>query len=140
MKHKILLMLFACLLAGMTTNAADEHGHEGHNHAEEAAHDANLLEVGEHVAHVRLVRDEQKGTILLDILGPDAKTALSLEEAPRINLIASGKRVQIKTQSANETSTSFQAEDEALKGHLHGKIRLKIEGKSFMVDLPDAHH
>ena len=122
-----------------------EHDHEGHDHKEHdhEGHDhGDLLEVGDHVAFLDVDHNEKAGTVVVSVFGGDAKTPLKIADAPRINLMSHGKRAQIKTSAvgSDKTASKFSAKSDHLKGHLHGKIRIKIKGKSYQVDLPDDHH
>ena len=107
--------------------------HEGHDHGDHTG----LLEVGAHVAFLRVTHDETAGTIKIEVFGPDAKSPLELEKSPRLNLFVGGKRKQVKT--AGEAGV-FAATDQDLRGHVHGGIRLKVGGKSYLVPLPDDNH
>jgi hypothetical protein len=107
--------------------------HEGHDHGDHTG----LLEVGAHVAFLRVTHDETAGTIKIEVFGPDAKSPLELEKSPRLNLFVGGKRKQVKT--AGEAGV-FAATDQGLRGHVHGGIRLTVGGKSYLVPLPDDNH
>jgi hypothetical protein len=120
-------------------HAGHDHGdgahedHEGHDHGDHTG----LLEVGAHVAFLRVTHDETAGTIKIEVFGPDAKSPLELEKSPRLNLFVGGKRKQVKT--AGEAGV-FAATDQGLRGHVHGGIRLTVGGKSYLVPLPDDNH
>jgi hypothetical protein len=147
---KIMIVLLACSTAlffgcgqggGHSEGDGHDHGdHEGHDHGDHAAHGPHggeLLEVGEHLAHVELIHDQTAKTVTLHMLGADAKTALTLEEAPKLNLMIGGEAVQVATEGSG---SEFKAMHEAFAGEPEGKIALKFEGKMYQVELAHAHH
>jgi len=128
-----LVCLNGALVAG---EKKEEHKHDDHK----APHGGALLEVGEHLAHIELVRDEKSGKITLYILGKDAKTAVALTDAPKINLKGKAGKKQLETKSVGVTGAEFEATDELLKAHeLEGRIVVTIAGKKYNVDLKDDH-
>lgn len=131
--HRISLLLILALGLGSASL-----------HAEEEHHQPGLLEVGAHAAHLKVTHDEAAGSISVAVLGPDGVTPLAIADAPRLNLTVDGKHSQVKTtavtpDAAGKAST-FTATHAALKGHVEGHIRIKIDGASYQVALPHADH
>src|SRR4051812_42090245 len=92
------LALITAVCLSRTSFAEDkkeEHKHDDHK----APHGGALLEVGEEVAHVELVHDEKAGKVTLYILGKDAKTAVALKEAPKINVKGKDGKKQLETKA-----------------------------------------
>ncbi|MGE4159164.1 MAG: hypothetical protein AB7F75_08715 [Planctomycetota bacterium] len=146
MKLKFLAALLALFFGSSTVLAEEEHGHE--HEAIKPSHDGVIIEVGEHAAVVEVVHDEKAGTMEIWVMDAHGKP-LAIEDAPRINLMVHdgdhAKPVQVTTNpvDAKDGKTDrFSAQDEKLKGHLEGRISIKIEGKPYQVALPhdDAHH
>ncbi len=100
-------------------------------------HGGTILEVGEEAAHIEFVHDEKAGKITLYIMGGDAKTALNLKEAPKLNLKTKAGNKQLETKGADATWT---ATDEALKDEPSGRIALTLpDGKKYNVAIEDKH-
>ena len=137
-----MVRIVACmaLLTFVAFNAcAEDHKHDDHK----APHGGTLLEVGEHAAHLEVVRDEKAGKITLYLLDKEAKNAVSIKDAPKINLKtdAGNKQIDTKPVDAKDGAASaFEATDEALKPHvLKGRIALTLDGKKYNVELKDDH-
>ncbi|MFT5122869.1 MAG: hypothetical protein ACI9TH_003540 [Kiritimatiellia bacterium] len=115
----------------------DGHDHEAHaDHAEHGPNGGELLEVGDHLAHIELIHDAAAKSITLHILGPDAKTALTLDEAPVLNVTVDGSAIQVPLEG---TAATFKAEHEAFAGEPEGRISLKMAGKTWQVALAHNH-
>ncbi|MFP6905747.1 MAG: hypothetical protein VCG02_11045 [Verrucomicrobiota bacterium] len=115
-------------------NETDGHDHDAH--AEHGPNGGELLEVGEHLAHVELIHDEASKSITLHLLGPDAKTPLNLEEAPVLNITVDGAGVQVPLEG---TGSTFKAEHESFSGEPEGRISIKLAGKTWQVPLAHEH-
>lgn len=126
--------------------SAEEHAaHSGHDHDAHAGHDDHapgLLEVGDHLAHIDFVHDAASGTVTLHVTGPDAKTALALSDAPKLNLIGDNP-TQIVTRAfspdADGASAEFSASDPALKAEPEGRIAVTVGGQTYQVIIEHDH-
>ena len=58
-------------------SAADSEDDQGHSH-EVGPHGGSVFAVGEHIAHIELAFDSEKGKMTLHITGPDGETPLPL--------------------------------------------------------------
>jgi hypothetical protein len=137
------LALALVITAGLVSyNAAakeDDHKHEEHK----APHGGTLLEIGDHAAHLELVHDDKAGKLTLYILDKEAKNAVAIKEAPKINLKTDKGNKQIESKAVNAddgAASKYEATDDALKIEpLMGRIALTIDGKKYNVDLKDEH-
>ena len=68
------------------------HNHKGHDHDEHEGHDhgehgeAVILEVGDGVAQIELIHDEEDGIVTLHVLKGGTHKGLKIAKAPRFNL------------------------------------------------------
>jgi hypothetical protein len=142
--HKYVLLAAMLMVVGLLAKPVmAEEKHEEHK----AAHGGSLLEVGEEVAHIEVVHDDKAGKLTLYILGGDAKTAVAIKDAPKINLKTDkgAKQLETKAVDAKEGAASqYEVTDDALKTEpLKGRIALTIKDKKYNVDLKedkDHHH
>jgi hypothetical protein len=157
----ILFLSLLCWQTGCSKPAESGHDH-GHDHGDHAGHDhgdghdahaghdhdghdhgSDLLEVGAHVAHIKFDHDHDAGAVTLSFTGPDAKTALLLTAAPKLNLTGDNP-LQLETTAvspdANGASAVFTASDEALKAEPEGRIAVTIGDQSFQVVIAHEHH
>ena len=156
------IMLFLgliCWQTGCSKPAESGHGHDhgehGHDHGDHAGHDhaghdhdghdhgSDLLEVGAHVAHIKFDHDHDAGSVTLTFTGPDAKTALLLKTAPKLNLTGDNPQ-QLETRAvspdADGASAVFSATNEVLKAEPEGRIAVTIGEESFQVPIAHEHH
>jgi len=133
------LFIGAALLSYDIAAKEDEHKHAEHK----APHGGTLLEVGDDAAHVELVHDEKAGKITLYILNKEAKSAVAVKDAPKLNLKTEKGNKQIETQAIDAkdgAASQYEATDDALKSNpLKGRIALTLEGKKYNIELKEAH-
>ncbi|WP_372364756.1 hypothetical protein [Candidatus Uabimicrobium sp. HlEnr_7] len=148
MKHLITCIFIVIALSfvgcdspiSKNSNTPEEkkHGHED----EHGPHGGELLEVGEHLAHIELIHNEEMGKITLYILGKDAKTAEVIEGTPMLNLKYKGTQKQLKTvamNTAENKSSHFEATDKILKEEVTGRIAVTIKGIKYNINI-EHHH
>ncbi|BBM87079.1 hypothetical protein [Candidatus Uabimicrobium amorphum] len=120
----------------------EEQGH-GHSHGHEhGPNGGELLEVGEHLAHIEFIHDEKVGKITLYILGKDAKTAEAIEGTPMLNLRYKETKKQLKTvamNTAENKSSHFEVTDEILKEEVAGRIAITIKGVKYNIKIEHDH-
>lgn len=135
-----LVLVFVSMLA-FGALAADKHDHKHDEH--EGSHGGVVLEIGDHVAHVEVVHDQKAGKITLYLTDKDAKSALAIKDAPKINVKAEkgNKQIEAKAIDAKDGAASqFEATDDVLKADpLKGRIAITINEKKYNVELKDAH-
>ena len=142
-----LLVLGLALFSACTHEHGDEEGHQAEQetggHAHEGSHGGTLSAVGEHVAHVEFVHDEEAGKAILYFTGPDGQTPMLIEDAPKLNLFTNDGNKQVATTALNPAeggATQFEGQDEALKEHMiEGRIAITIDGKAYSVDIEVVH-
>ena len=145
--HIIPALAMALALIVGCSEKHDDHGNEkghddhGHESRKEAGHDG-FLEIGEHVAHIKIDHDEKAGKLTLFIFDTSMKKAMKIKEAPVLNLFVGKTKKQVKTTpvggDANGAST-FEAIDDSFKDHPHGRIAIKVKGTAYQVELVDNH-
>lgn len=121
---------------------AKDHGH-GHI---KASHGGEILEVGNHVAHIEMVHEEKTGMITLFVLDADGKS-MGISDAARINITykigKSEKRKQVIGKALklkNGKSSVFETQDNIFKSEdFEGIISIKIKGKTYRVELHHNH-
>ncbi len=141
-KSMLFLVLF---FANMLLVWADvEHAHDNHH---KPKHGGKILEVGDHEAHLEVVHDQVKGTIKIFVMDKNHKDK-KISEAPKLNIYykADGKEQKKQVSSTfaeadQKESHIFVATDDAFKTKdFKGKIAIKIDDKSFQVDLDQSNH
>lgn len=144
MSHLIPTVALAVSLITGCGKHDDHSGEKGHDHAKEskeAGHDG-FLEVGEHVAHIKVDHDEKAGKLTLHIFDTSMKNAMKIKEAPVLNLFADKTKKQVKTAPVGGDAggaSAFEAVDDSLKDHPHGRILIMIKGTAYQVELVDNH-
>ena len=131
-----LLCLGAC--------GGDDHAHgpagmepESATHTEEAPHGGELIELGQHVAHLEVVHDESAASITVYVLDADLKP-LALAEAPVLNLPAESGLQQITGVAADTANTQWSFKAPSLAGEPEGaRFRVVLNGVTYT---PELHH
>lgn len=141
MTRTTLALLVTTLLTACSaeeSNQTEPPAHTGgHAHG---PHGGHVLEVGDHVAHLEVLHDEEAGKLTLYVLGSDVKTPLPVAKPPQLKLTtASGPKV-LDTQASDESGSVFTVTDAALKGHEpEGRIAIEVNGKTYNPDLEHDH-
>lgn len=126
------------------------HAHD-HDHGH-GPHDGALIELGEEEFHAEVVFDEDKGKVVLYILGPDAKAAVPIE-AKELSLEMPGKDAPVAhvlAAAPQETdgegkSSRFEITNKDLIEVFHhdpktvGKFKVSISGKDFNGEIKHDH-
>jgi hypothetical protein len=123
-----------------------------HDHPDEGPHGGALIELGEEEYHAEVVLDDKTHSVIIYVLGANAKDAVPID-APEvvINLKHGDKPEQFKLKASpaktdpKGKSSRFAVKDEDLMHDLHHKdaqarLRLKIGGKSFSGPIAAGHH
>lgn len=131
------LALCATLALGLAACGDHDHGdgHASHDHASE--HGGVLLETSDHSMHFEVKHDTKAG--LLQVWVYDGEMKAVQTGAPVIQLAedSGGKKITGQNPSGGKTAHEWHFSDRALSSHVHGRLRLSHDGKSFNVDLPD---
>jgi hypothetical protein len=104
-------------------------------------HGGDLLEVGEHEAHLEVVHDAVAGTMTLHVYDEEMRPVPV--EAPVVNLTEGGVQVPTTAAAASTDgrSPSWTARHPGLEADLvKGRVRLKIGEKTYQVDLEAEPH
>ena len=115
-----------------------DHAHGDHGHGHDHDHDPGLIEVGEHVAHIDFAHDATAGSVTLTVTGPDAKTALAADSAPKLNLTGDNP-LQIETTAKEGATGVYVATNDALKAEPEGRIAISIGGQSYQPTIKHDH-
>jgi hypothetical protein len=141
------LALAAAFLAGCGDKPAPKGApaalaaaHEDH----QAPHGGSLLELGEEEAHVELVHDVKSGTLEAYVYGRVIGTP-AFVEAPTILVAGKSGPEEIRPTAvdarADGTASQWKVTDARLATDpLDGRIRVKVDGKTFQSPLEPAGH
>ncbi len=129
------------LSAAVVCMAGDEEKKKEEEH--KAPHGGVLLEVGEEVAHLELVRNAKEGTATIYVLDGKAEKAVAIKDAPKLNLMTADGAKQIATKAVEPDkeglASQFEAKDDALKADpLKGRIAITIGEKKYNVEIKEA--
>lgn len=146
--HRSTLLLLPLFLP-MTGCGGGDHGHDHpHPHPDEEAgegdheagpHGGELVEVGDHVGHLELLRDRDAHRLTLHLYGGDAKTPLAAEGPPEVKLVTEGGPVVVTCEVLPDgvgEGSSFVADHDALAAEvLEGRVTLRVGGKVYNPEL-----
>ncbi len=143
---KSTMMLLAAALVFLTAcgDSEDSHDHESNpaaasGHAEHGPHGGELIELGDHVAHLEVVHDDDSGTITLYSLDADLKPT-TLSKAPVLNFVAGSGPKQVTATPKGGSKSEWVFSDPALKGEPEGaRLRVVLNGVTYAPDLPHHH-
>lgn len=108
-------------------------------HAEHGPHDGELIELGDHVAHLEIVHDEDAGTIALYALDANLKPT-ALTEAPVLNLPTDSGPKQVTAIARSGSTSDWLFSDPALEGEPEGaRLRVVLNGVTYTPELPHQH-
>lgn len=108
-------------------------------HSEHGPHGGELIELGDHVAHLEIVHDENAGTIALYVLDADLKPT-ALAEAPVLNLPISSGPKQVTATARAGSNSEWLFSDPVLKGEPEGaRLRIVLDGVTYTPELPHQH-
>ncbi len=141
----LLALTVACNKAHDASDGHDghDHGDGGHDHAahaHEATHGGDLLELGDHVAHMEVKYFESQGKVVVYLSDPEQEP-LSIKDAPVLNLEEEAIQVTSKTGGVvGEACDKWVFEHEKLKGHSHGgRFRVQLNGKTYNPEWHPEH-
>ncbi|WP_425614230.1 hypothetical protein NA78x_004094 [Anatilimnocola sp. NA78] len=112
-------------------------------HAEEGPHKGHLIELGEEEFHAELIHDDAAKSVVIYLLGADAKTAVSIPDAEiMLNLVVAGEPMQAKLTAEKQPgdpegqASKFTIVDEKILEALEapkttGRLNVTIGGKSY---------
>lgn len=143
MKTRHLLVATLSLAAFSACGKKSEHGGEKHGaHVHTAPHGGTLVEIGEHVYNLELVRDNAAGKLTAYVLDGHAENFVRIK-APTIELIAmpDGTYTPVALKAVANPSTGetvgdtcqFEAQADWLKtaGDFSGIFTVEIRGTKF---------
>ena len=132
-----LLVCSAALFVGCGKEVdRHEHGHH-HGHGAHGPNGGELLEIGDHLAHLELLHDADDKSVTLHLLGPDAKQAIPFDAPPKLNLIVDGNPLQLEMTGSNSTYTVIH---KSFSGQLEGRVALRFDQKNYQITITHAHH
>lgn len=138
---KLCVLILGSLLSACG-NGDEEGGHssgqsKAHSHG---PHGGHLLEVGDHVAHLEVIHDEEAGKLTVYVLGPDEKTPFPLEQAPQLKLVTEQGPLVLDLEKVDQVGATFSATADVMKGvEPEGRVSLTIEGKVYNPILEHEH-
>ena len=109
----------------------------------EPPHGGALLEIGEHVAHIELVHEPDKGRVVLYILDAKVEKPVAIKDAPKLNLMTADGAKQVLSKAVEPDkdgmASQFEANDDLLKADpLKGRIAVVFDGKKYNVEIKEA--
>lgn len=133
--------------ANRKPSAGHAHGHDhDHGHGAKGPHGGALIELGDDEFHGELVVNHDTHSVVVYLLGKDAKTAVTTT-APDLTLVI-GKtphtlKAKVEGGEAGKASVftleSEEVVDRALDdGFIHGSLKVKINDKAYNGEV-DAH-
>ena len=129
------IILITCMLLSSFAYAQ-------HAHAKKGANGGYIVEVGKGIAKLEVIHNSKSGEMTIFVLDKDSK-AMTVDNAPRINLNTLKGRKQIKSEAVkageNGMASTFKAKSKLLKGGIRGAISIKLNNKSYTTSLPHAH-
>ena len=136
------MMIPALAIFGACGNDEDAHDHSkdgAGGHAEHGPNGGELIELGDHVAHLEVIHDEDAGTVTLYALDAKLKPK-PLSQAPVLNLPTDAAPKQVVATAQGDSNSEWLFSDPALKGEPEGaRLRVVMDGVTYTPDLPHDH-
>ena len=109
----------------------DEHGHD-------EKHEHEMPKIGD-IGFLKMTADDKKGTITVELLKTDKKTALVIEGDLKLN-VTQGKEKKDFVLKVKEGSTTYETTDNFFKSEtpFESRFVLKSDGKQYVVKI-EAH-
>jgi hypothetical protein len=125
---------------GTSTDATrtDAGNSQGHSH-QEGPHGGEMLDVGDHAAHLEFLHDHDNGKIVLHVIGEDMKTPLNADNPPVINIKTADGPRQIESRAVEGASVYEATDPELMNADLDGQVILAAMGKVYYIPLPEPH-
>jgi len=134
MKKLLLLMLVSSVL--LSRVAWSDEGKEEHGHGEKKeAHD-DFLKIGD-IGFLKMKVDKTKGTLTVDLLKTDKKTALTIDGDLKLNATQGSEKKELILKTKEGTST-YDVTDDFLKKEIGGRFVFKSGDKQHVVKI-EAH-
>jgi hypothetical protein len=124
-----------------------------HAHSEHGPHEGHLIELGNEEYHAELTHDDATKTVAIYLLGPDAKTAVTIPdtETLTLNLKVGEEPLQAKLTAEKQASdpegqaSKFVVVDEKVLEALEapkttGRLSVKIGEKSYSGPVEHEEH
>lgn len=131
-KFLLLLLVSTVLLNSVVWGDEDK---DGHGHDDKKAHD-DFLKIGE-IGFLKMTVDKAKGTLSVELLKVDKKTALVIEGDLKLNATHGSEKKEFVLK-AKEGSTTYEITDDFLKKEIGGRFVLKSGDKQHIVKI-EAH-
>lgn len=129
------ITLLAVAAAGCTQDA---HDHD-HAHPEHGPNGGELVELGDHVAHLEVLHDANAQKVTIYVLDQDLKPSMA-ENIPAL-MLQSPDGPKKLTANPTDEKHHWTFEDPLLgKEPESGRFRLKVGGVEYSPDFPEAHH
>ena len=133
MKKFLFVLLVSTALLNSVVWSDEEK--EGHGHDHKKAHD-DFLKIGD-IGFLKMTVDKTKGTLTVELLKIDKKTALAIEGDLKLNATQGSEKKELVLK-AKEGSTTYEITDDFLKKEIGGRFVLKSGEKQHIVKI-DAH-
>lgn len=145
---KTTILLCACF--ALLTSCGDKdpshdsgaHGEGEAAHEEHGPHGGELIEIGDHLAHIEVLHDDDAGKLNLFALDTDMKP-IALDKAPFLNLMTDAGPKQLKATALGTLKSEWVFSDSALKSEPEGaRLRIVLRGVTYTPELPhdEADH
>lgn len=132
-------------VAGKTAKP-EAHGHDhdhGHDHGEKGPNGGELIEVGDHVAHLEVKLDHGAGKASIFVLDKDLKP-LAVKDALKVSIMtdAGPKSLALTAADAQDGKAwKYEAADENLKKDpVNGQVELVLSGQTYKLKLDPHSH
>jgi hypothetical protein len=116
-----------------------DHGNEvigGGGHDKLGPHGGDLIELGDHVAHLEVVHDSEAGTLTLHVLDAGMKPT-SLTTAPVLSLPTTAGPLQLVATVSGSGSSEWVFSDQTLKAEPDGaRLRVVLGGVTYTPEVP----
>lgn len=132
----------------LKTERGDDHDHDDHGHGAAGPHGGSLVELGEEEYHAEVVVDEKTHSLVVYLLGKDAKTASAIAATEVTVGLGGDKSATLKAAplegEGEGKASKFELADEKVvhdlldAGFLHGSLKVQIGEKAYEGHI-DAH-
>lgn len=132
----------------LKTERGHDHDHDDHGHGAAGPHGGAIVELGEEEYHAEIVVDDKTHSLMVYLLGKDAKTASPIAATEVTVGLGGDKSVTLKAaplEGEEEGKASkFELVDEKVvhdlldAGFLHGSLKVQIGEKAYEGHI-DAH-
>ncbi|WLD14380.1 hypothetical protein [Planctellipticum variicoloris] len=132
----------------LKTERGDDHDHDDHGHGAAGPHGGSLVELGEEEYHAEVVVDEKTHSLVVYLLGKDAKTASPIAATEVTVGLGGDKSATLKAAplegEGEGKASKFELADEKVvhdlldAGFLHGSLKVQIGEKAYEGHI-DAH-